>query len=356
MPREITVDIAKGLGIVLVVVGHTIAAWESGHESLHRFIYSFHMPLFLGISGLYIAMAQPLATFIATKASRIIVPFAFWTLTYFIFEQTKNNLKVVKDPFLALLHLLDHDELAALSRVPLLANWQSLADAGVFVDLWFLPALFSMVVIVRLLAPATSQFHPSVLFILTTMASYGMTTFSSSQELRPFAVWGIDIAIAALPFLYIFRARHFIYSQHMLFLPVLIVIVWYFSRDTDVALATLSVSNYPHFFVSACAGITLILLLSKKLETTLLGTVLSRLGQRSYGIFVMSGMVAYLAGSLTKLPIFATGDIASTAKCTLTLVCTYYLYPLLRANGYLGMLALGEKKTERIGRGDRVST
>ena len=45
--RDITFDIAKGIGIVLVVIGHYIPdnapSWYIGFVS---FVYHFHMPLF----------------------------------------------------------------------------------------------------------------------------------------------------------------------------------------------------------------------------------------------------------------------------------------------------------------------
>ena len=45
--RDITLDIAKGLGIILVVVGHCI----NGKTIPGVFVYAFHMPLFFFISG-----------------------------------------------------------------------------------------------------------------------------------------------------------------------------------------------------------------------------------------------------------------------------------------------------------------
>ena len=44
------IDAAKGIGILLVVLGHTfnIPVW------LHNWIYSFHMPLFFLLAGLII--------------------------------------------------------------------------------------------------------------------------------------------------------------------------------------------------------------------------------------------------------------------------------------------------------------
>lgn len=40
------IDIAKGIGIILVVIGHCI----NGHSIAGRYISSFHMPLFFFIS------------------------------------------------------------------------------------------------------------------------------------------------------------------------------------------------------------------------------------------------------------------------------------------------------------------
>ena len=44
--RNLLVDVAKGIGIVLVVLGH------SGIEFGHYLIYMFHMPLFFFLSGM----------------------------------------------------------------------------------------------------------------------------------------------------------------------------------------------------------------------------------------------------------------------------------------------------------------
>lgn len=51
--RNVTIDIMKGIGIILMVVGH------SGCPSfLRNFIYTFHMPLFFMISGYLITESK----------------------------------------------------------------------------------------------------------------------------------------------------------------------------------------------------------------------------------------------------------------------------------------------------------
>jgi fucose 4-O-acetylase-like acetyltransferase len=45
--RDSTIDVVKGIGIILVILGHTFEL----PEIIHDMIYSFHMPLFFVVSG-----------------------------------------------------------------------------------------------------------------------------------------------------------------------------------------------------------------------------------------------------------------------------------------------------------------
>lgn len=83
------VDYAKGFGIALVVVGHTLrgvvgvvfeaAPWTG---VLDRWIYAFHMPLFFFLSGLFIerAVAKPWGVSLGTKAKTILYPYVIWSV------------------------------------------------------------------------------------------------------------------------------------------------------------------------------------------------------------------------------------------------------------------------------------
>ena len=86
-------DIAKGIGIILVVIGHCIpdASTPAGvsrplFKILFQVIYSFHMPLFFFISG-YLASLNGLqikdkALAIKKKAKRLLIPYFFVGLCY----------------------------------------------------------------------------------------------------------------------------------------------------------------------------------------------------------------------------------------------------------------------------------
>lgn len=68
--RLIWLDVAKGLAIVLVVLGHCL-----DHDvPLRTFVYSFHMPLFFVLAG-FTMRAKPRLQVLKTSARRLLVPY-----------------------------------------------------------------------------------------------------------------------------------------------------------------------------------------------------------------------------------------------------------------------------------------
>lgn len=65
-------DIAKGIGIILVVLGHCMFP-------CHQLIDVFHMPLFFFLSGITFRHKQ-LETFLISKIDRIGIPYVFWSI------------------------------------------------------------------------------------------------------------------------------------------------------------------------------------------------------------------------------------------------------------------------------------
>lgn len=77
--RDFSFDYIKGVLIFLVVLGHVVAYISYPYFSdnwLFTFIYSFHMPLFVFISGFFFASAKyaPTGTLLLRKAERLLLP------------------------------------------------------------------------------------------------------------------------------------------------------------------------------------------------------------------------------------------------------------------------------------------
>jgi fucose 4-O-acetylase-like acetyltransferase len=83
------VDYAKGVGILLVVFGHTlrglhssrIIADSSSFHSVDSWIYSFHMPLFFLLSGLFAErrVERSAGVFLQDKLATIAYPYLIWS-------------------------------------------------------------------------------------------------------------------------------------------------------------------------------------------------------------------------------------------------------------------------------------
>lgn len=82
------IDIAKGIGIIFVIIGHNI----SPDTIILKFIYSFHMPLFFFIAGYLFEKKQyhtrPIKSILKTRLQGIIYPYltlsVFNLILYFI--------------------------------------------------------------------------------------------------------------------------------------------------------------------------------------------------------------------------------------------------------------------------------
>ena len=94
-------DLMKGIGILLVYLGHSFnlygLKWNSLFLFLYRTTYSFHMPLFFFISGLLLNTDKKLdlSKFYKGKLKRLLIPYFFINLIDFVprtlFPQLVNS-------------------------------------------------------------------------------------------------------------------------------------------------------------------------------------------------------------------------------------------------------------------------
>ena len=125
--RSLALDIAKGIGILLVVLGHCPHVWPP----VKQWIYSFHVPLFFLLSGMVWDGAYHKESgflngaFLRKKALRLLVPCFLWGIAYMAARA------VVSQSF----------KLEKLGW--LLYNTESsISKAGSLTPLWFLSCMF----------------------------------------------------------------------------------------------------------------------------------------------------------------------------------------------------------------------
>ncbi len=150
--RFVTLDMAKGLCILLVVIGHyhpeNSPLW---YNELWKVIYSFHMPLFLFASGyLYIATKKQEAYFgfLRKKVYRLMIPYLSTSLLLVSLKLLAQGQAYVENP------------VTWASYLKILYR----PEAGFF--LWFIWALWWMFVLLPLCKGRTSR---SLLFVLSVL-------------------------------------------------------------------------------------------------------------------------------------------------------------------------------------------
>ena len=116
------IDIARGIGILLVVLGHNDFSLISPFA--YQVIYSFHMPLFFFLSGYFLKTSMPFMMFFKRRFETLLKPYLF---TLFMIYFTAVSFEKMSFR-------------TALQRI-----LKSLYGTGYYIDwtqLWFLPHLF----------------------------------------------------------------------------------------------------------------------------------------------------------------------------------------------------------------------
>ena len=196
MPRKrlTYLDMAKGIGIFLVILGHI----EYIREDTLKWISSFHMPLFFVIGGILAyekrEEGRPLFSALAARARGTLVPYAAFTIMLL----TMNTLE----------HLL---EPGALSGAQLARQYVDAATGYGIHILWFLPAYFTAGAIL-LLERGLRPVSRNLAVLLLAVGAYGVTViFRLDQyavtDLSLIGFVGMDLLITllrgilAMPFL-----------------------------------------------------------------------------------------------------------------------------------------------------------
>lgn len=95
--RDQTIDIAKGIGIILMVIGHSGCP-----KFLHDLIYMFHMPLFFICSGYFyknLTTGKEVATFWRKRFKGLYLPYIKWSIVFLLLHNVFYNLNIYSNEY-----------------------------------------------------------------------------------------------------------------------------------------------------------------------------------------------------------------------------------------------------------------
>lgn len=301
------IDIAKGLGILLVVLGHSDLALVSPY--LHQFVYSFHMPLFFFLSGYFFDPATEFRTFAKKRSRAIILPYLFTILLIHITSISFTNMSIG----------------TALGRFA--KSMYASGEYIVWVPLWFLPSLFVtslfayVVYRIVLMHVGNRYLRWLVLLAVQAVGVFFIDTFFPFSV----AVFGKEYQLFGLPYsLDIVLISGFFYmlggeirrvpldevfgNKWFLLLSGggLLALNAIFSQRADLAVRVFE--SFTINTIEALLGIAFTLALSKQIAsaTTSLASALTYVGQASLFILIFHAPIQEYWGakiySMTNLP------------------------------------------------------
>lgn len=317
--RETWIDIAKGIAILMVVLGHAIRddmRINNGVlDYIYRCCYIFHMSFFMFLSGYtyqlgYKKNCNRQNHFIKKKICRLIFPWILYTLFIYIVFSMVILIKPIKETLMS----------AGYYAISFGEYWlQSLqANNPWAFHLWFIFVLFFITAIVYLIDKHTGKYAPwcfgTVIFICLLMKWIGLSPFGNWSKVANYIILYLPFYIFGKLFC-MFKDRITIVNKKVIFclsllgaLYICIRAKWFsgFAGNTVVAETKIlqMIIYYLSYFLLPCVMIEMYFLLIKterNFET------LQLLGRESFYIYLFHqpffgaflGMVLY--GKL-KLP------------------------------------------------------
>ena len=291
--RNETIDIAKGIGILSVVLCHNWIAYNN--RELYRVIYSFHMPLFFFISGIFFNPNSTFKFFVSNKFESLLKPYFVTLIGLFLFNYVLNLVTNTSFDAPRYFFKLLYGSSSTLNWAPL----------------WFLPHLFLVFIvgwfihhyifrhfqhnfykvifisIMLLIGMLTIQ-----TFWLTPLDPLGLNLILYNKNLLHGLPFDIDIIIVTLPF-FLFgtlcdkKMKYFQFNIIYTALSLIIFIGLHYSYNYSIAF---HLRQYDDFMVSTLqiiTGIYLVFSIAKLCtKYKILSKVLSYLGQASLFILI----------------------------------------------------------------------
>lgn len=275
MERIEIIDSLKGYAIVLVVIGHVITYANPNNfikSWLFSFIYAFHMPLFLFLSGYLVYQYFPRIKriFVYKKIRGLLYPYFIWLS---IFTIVANNL------------VFDGN---------ILNYFWSIIRAY---SLWFLPVLFisfiflaGYIVIEQCLVSKKGEIVAPIIFFILYIIAWNIPLTSSvlliTRWFSPFVLLGYFVS---KNWTWITERRYFISILILIF--ILLLPSWY---GYSISFVVSNKLNLVVDFILAISGIGFAYYLLYSLKETKIFGFLSYCGVYSLEIYILSAFMALL--------------------------------------------------------------
>lgn len=299
LERNHIIDIAKGIGIILVVFGHVINSnVDIFGKNVNNMIYIFHMPLFFLISGYLTKYEKNIDSknYIKKKAKGILLPFfnfsLFWFFYWFIIERRFRNQMAAPT-----IKIFINIFLGTINEKYLLPN----------IVLWFLPCLFISEVMYYIIRKINNYYLQNVLVIILFIFGIILCKYNI---ILPF---GLETAFVSIIFLLI--GNYFSVNENKIknrkYLVITLFIIFYtisFMNNGDISMLGHNYGNPVLFLLGAISGSGIVYYLAKLInKNIMLSKLISFYGVNSLTIMLCHDPIKRVIAKILSI-ILKTSD------------------------------------------------
>lgn len=259
------IDMAKGIGIILVIIGHI----SLRPEWLNVFLCSFHMPLFFFLSGITYngEKHKQFKLLFIKKTQQLLIPYLIFAVVLWLWDVACNVFRVfgrsgnINDCFKSFLGI-----------------FLQIRTTDYSIGVWFIPCIFVTFILLFLITKLSKN-RKVVYFILSVLA-FIIGVLYCTKVNKPLP-WGIDAAFVAVFFMAIGNMlRTYLVGDEsraskpklfmILFINLVLTILFAYLNFTvqgrTVGMWSNSYGNILFFLLGALSGILTIVSFSKILN------------------------------------------------------------------------------------------
>ena len=239
--RNSTIDLMKGVTIMLVIVGHFISLFYNDVtilKALRSVIYSFHMPLFFLLSGMFVKKGR-----FFKSVKRLLLPYFFTACLMFPIDCLLQNFDSISSAFFV-----------NFSRMIIGSGYQhyglySQYSTPIIGAIWFLPALFfARIIYIQI----SKKINGVVLWVVVLLISVTSILIDTKLVYLPFSVLS---GLSAIIFIHIGNKLN---GGEVVVKPIWFLMSAFLTLITasfgELSVCCCIYPIYPLNIVGACAG------------------------------------------------------------------------------------------------------
>ncbi len=295
-----SITIAKALGIILMVIGHSVCP-----VFLSRFIYLFHMPLFFFCSGLFFTQPtkyEDVKKYTKKRIEALYFPFITWSFIFILCHNMFLDIHIYYYKDTSLYHFSDY-----INKTISIIFTMSDQEPIIF-QFWFLKQLLLSSAIVSCISYILNYRNIKTNKVVNLCTLLLSAIISKHINLQLPIIGDLSLLLLSTTFFYsgVISKKIIKYFENKtaIGLVCLIILLSY----TYLTQAKIEMLNYTYkntftYYILAQLGIFMLLLFSKYLEDNFTSKTLYYIGNHTMVIFIWH-LLSFRLASLIKISIF----------------------------------------------------